>query len=167
MTVQPAKLAQYQAYSLANQTAPKTRQIVMLYDGAIRNLRQAVEAIEQKQVEQRYNLLVKTSDIILGLQGCLDFDNGGEVAKLLFDYYSSIDSRLIGLHRHPSVDGCNRIIKELKDMRDAWSVIDQQVETAAASQKGTLPTGIVSAPPAGESPQEEMPPSSGTVEISA
>ncbi len=141
--MQPPKLAQYQAYALANQTAPKTRQIVMLYDGVIRNLRQAREAIEGKRVEERYNLLVKASDIVMGLQSCLDFDNGGDVAQLLYDFYSSVDARIISIHRSQSVAMCDALINEIKQMRDTWSTIDQQPESAGASAAGTEATSAV------------------------
>ena len=38
----------YKAYSRANHTVSKTRQVVMLYDGAIRFMQQAAEAMEKK-----------------------------------------------------------------------------------------------------------------------
>jgi flagellar secretion chaperone FliS len=126
--VQPTKLAQYQAYALANQTAPKTRQIVMLYDGTIRFLKQAKEAIEQKNIEERYNLLVKAGEVMMALQGCLDFESGGDIAKTLYDFYASVDARILSIHRSNSTAMCDALIAEVKQMRDAWDAIDQRVE---------------------------------------
>ncbi len=146
------KTAQYQAYALANQTAPKTRQIVMLYDGAIRYLRQARDAMEIGRIEERYNLLLKTSEVVMGLQGCLDFDEGGEVAKILFDFYSSIDTRLLALHGTPSLSHCDQIITELKQMRDVWAAIDlmrsgdthgsASITSEAAADTAPLDSGV-------------------------
>ncbi|MCQ6468560.1 flagellar export chaperone FliS, partial [Vibrio parahaemolyticus] len=81
----------YKAYAAANMTVGKTRQVVMLYDGVMRFVQQAIEAIKKEDYETRYNLLVKSSEIITGMQNSLDFENGGEIAKLLYDYYASID----------------------------------------------------------------------------
>ncbi len=131
------KFAQYQAYSNANQTAPKTRQIVMLYDGAIRFLKQAKEAVEEKRIEDRFNLLNKASEVIVGLQSHLDFDHGGDVAKLLFDYYMSIDNRILAIHRSQDMVQLEAVIRDLKQMRDAWFEIDQKMETPAASPSVT------------------------------
>lgn len=115
---------QYQAYALATQTVAKTKQIVMLYDGAIRFIQQAREAIIQKRYEDRYHLLVKATDIISGLQGCLDFEQGGEIAKILYNFYSSIESRLFSVHHNNSLNTCDEAIAELKQMRDVWQEID-------------------------------------------
>lgn len=119
----PQTLA-HQAYSQALHTVGKTRQVVMLYDGIIRFLRQAQEAIEQKRIEDRFNLLVRASDVVLGLQACLDFDSGGQVARTLYDFYSSVDSRILTIQRTNDLGLCEELIKELKEMRDAWSAID-------------------------------------------
>ncbi len=118
------KTSQYQAYNIASQTAPKMRQIVMLYDGAIRFMRQAKLAIEEGRIEDRYNLLTKASEVILGLQGCLDFERGGEVAQILYDYYSSLDARILSIHRSQSIETCDSVIADLKEMRDAWEAIE-------------------------------------------
>lgn len=127
------KNAQYGAYHKAAHTVAKTKQVVMLYDGAIRNLQQAREAISERRIQDRYNLLSKASEIVLGLQGCIDFENGGDVATTLFDFYSSVDSRIISIHRSNSIETCDQLIKELKEMREAWNEIDRKlVEDKAA-----------------------------------
>lgn len=122
----------YQAYATATQTVAPVRQIILLYDGAIRLVQQAKEAIAEKRIEDRYNLLIKASELVGGLQGCLDFDNGGEIAKILYSYYSAIDNRLYAIHRSNSLQDCESIITDLKQMRDAWHEIDQ----ASSSSKG-------------------------------
>lgn len=120
------KSTQYHAYNMATQTVPKTRQIVMLYDGAIRFARQAGEAIEQNDFAERFRLLVKVSDIVTSLQAALDFENGGEVAQILYDYYSSIEARVHYVHRKNDQRILTSVITELKQMRDAWNNIDTQ-----------------------------------------
>lgn len=125
----------YKAYAAATQTMAKTKQIVLLYDAAIRYVQQAVEAIANKQYEKRYHALDKACSIVFGLQGALDFEQGGEVAKTLYAFYSSVDSRLIGVHRSNDVEVCNQVIKELKMMREAWAEIDAKDEQAAPAAK--------------------------------
>ena len=115
----------YQAYANAAMTVGKTRQVVMLYDGAIRFVQQAVEAIKREDYEARYNLITKTNAIISGLQNSLDHENGGEIAKLLHDYYASIDARLFAVHRSNDTAVLASVLKELRMMRDAWQEIDQ------------------------------------------
>lgn len=132
MNRQPIK-----AYTRATHTVAKTRQVVMLYDGAIRFLSQAQEAMEQKAIEQRYIKLTKASEIIMGLQGCLDFESGGDSARILYDFYTMIDLRIFELHRTNDAKACAQVIAELKTMRDVWDKIDRAedaiVSAAAAA----------------------------------
>ena len=121
----------YQAYSAAAQTLAKTRQIVLLYDGAIRFVQQGKEAIQTNRIEDRYNLLMRASDIVHGLQSCLDFDNGGDIAKILYQFYTSINNRLFSIHHTNSLDACDEVIADLKQMRDVWYEIDMGTAAAA------------------------------------
>ena len=120
----------YKAYSRASHTVSKTRQVVMLYDGAIRFLQQAGEAIEKKDFETRYNKLTRAADILVGLQACLDFESGGPSAKVLFDFYTAMDTRIFALHRSNDIDACKALVAELKEMRDVWDKIDRGNEMA-------------------------------------
>ena len=115
---------QFNAYNMATQTVRKTKQVVMLYDGVIRFAQQARVAIEETRIEDRYNLLVKASEVLIGLQGCLDFKNGGEIAPLLYDYYSSLDARIIYVQGNNDLKILDAVIDELKQMRGAWEVVD-------------------------------------------
>lgn len=123
----PQKNAQYKAYSAAAHTVPKTRQIVMLYDGAIRFLKQAQAAMEEKRIEDRYRLLVRASDVIVGMQNSIDFENGGEVAHTLHRFYTDMSTRILSVNLHPKQgqELCTGIIDELKGMRDVWDRIDR------------------------------------------
>lgn len=151
----------YQAYSQAFHTVGKTRQVVMLYDGMIRFLKQAREAIAEKRIEDRFNLLVRASDVVLGLQACLDFEEGGNVARVLYDFYSSVDSRILTIQRTNDLGLCDELITELKEMREAWNVIDtedkpeagQPAQPAAFSETEAY-TGDSTAAPVAEAPAQ-------------
>lgn len=146
--MQSGQRQKYQAYAAATQTVAKTRQIVLLYDGVIRFVQQARTAIVEKRIEDRFNLLIKASEVVSGLQACLDFEKGGEIAKVLYSFYSSIDSRIFSIHRTNSAETCDEIIAELRQMRDAWQEIDKQM--ASSESGGETPN------PAPASAQEEQ-----------
>lgn len=127
----------YSAYSSAYQTLSKTRQLVMLYDGAIKFIMQAKEAIREGRIEDRFNLTVKAMDIIQALQGCLDFEQGGEIALILNDYYSGLDARILQLNWKNEESQCDPIIRDLKRLRDAWDQIDRKGAEGAISANAT------------------------------
>lgn len=116
----------FNAYNQALYTMAKTRQVVMLYDGIIRYLKQARDAMVENRIQDRFNLLVKAGDIIMGLQSSLDFDKGEQVAQTLYDFYSSVDARILTLHRTQDVELCDQLVAELKEMRDIWDQIDRE-----------------------------------------
>ncbi|MDE3015906.1 MAG: flagellar export chaperone FliS [Pseudomonadota bacterium] len=128
----------YQAYAAATQTVARTKQIVLLYDGVIRLVQQAREAIHGQRIEDRFQLLTRASDIITGLQCCLDFDKGGDVARTLHHFYIDINARIFSVHRSNSLDTCNEIVAELKQMRDTWQEID---ENSARGDAAKMPPG--------------------------
>ncbi len=139
----------YKAYSKASHTVAKTRQVVMLYDGIIRFMSQAKEAMESNEIERRFKTLSRASEIIAGLQACLDHDAGGETANVLSDFYSAIDMRIFQLHRSNDAAECQALIVELKAMREVWNGIDhgnkpQDAEKPAEPDAGVQPV-IVSA----------------------
>lgn len=115
----------YKAYSRATHTVAKTRQVVMLYDGAIRFLNQAKDAMEKNEIERRFKALSKASEILSGLQACLDFEAGGQAAHTLNDFYSAMDMRIMQMHRTNDAAECAKVVEELKSMREVWNVIDQ------------------------------------------
>ncbi|MDX2073106.1 MAG: flagellar export chaperone FliS [Alphaproteobacteria bacterium] len=155
----------YKAYTSATQTVAKTQQIVMLYDGVISLIQQAKEAVREKRIEDRYNLLMKASAVIHGLQGCLDFENGKEIANVLYSFYSSIDSRLFSVHRDNSIETCDEVINDLKQMRDAWVAVDETLLAEAAP--AARPISEATAAPSESGSASEAPAGTVSVTLSA
>lgn len=149
----PQKTEQYRAYFKASGTVAKTRQVVMLYDGIIRYLKQAAEAIHEKRFQDRYNLTIKTTEIIAGLQSSIDFENGGKIADVLHGFYTNMFRRIVGLNfiKDPAEGErlCNAVIEEMKQMRQAWDTIDHSLGSSASSgnQTDTPPPGKPNADP--------------------
>jgi flagellar protein FliS len=143
----------YKAYAAATQTVAKTRQIVMLYDGAIRFMQQSKEAIHDRRIEDRYHLLIRASDVVTGLQSCLDFENGGDIARVLYQFYAAIDLKIFSIHRSNSVETCDEVISDLKQMRDVWNEIDMR-DSLAQSNEGIAEVSMSGkpSPDSGDSP---------------
>jgi len=144
----PHQTAQYQAYSIATRTVGKTRQVVMLYDGVIRCLKQAEIAIAEKRIEERFKLLQRASEIILGLQNSIDFDKGGEVAMTLHRFYTGISVRILSVN-FKKTEGqalCKSIIEELKQMRDVWDSIDRTLDAGKSPAENPAPPAQTAQP---------------------
>lgn len=126
----------HDAYKAASyREESKTRQVVLLYEGALRYAKQAKEAIEKSDIETRYNSLTKACEILTGLQLSLDFKEGGEVAQLLYDYYAGLDQRLTSLHFNQDMAICDACIRHLTMMKEAWEDVHKQTEESGGGEE--------------------------------
>lgn len=128
---------QYHAYRRASHTVGKSRQIVMLYDGAISAVQQAKEAIAEGRIEDRFNLLRKATMIFMGLQSSLDFESSEMIAATLYDFYSKILFEINALNRTNRVSDCEALIEEIKSMRNVWDEIDRQETSEKLAKDST------------------------------
>lgn len=113
------------AYDQAAGTMPPLQQIVLLYDGAIRRLREARDAIEGGRVKDRHVAVEKAATIVGALQGCLDLDRGGEIAANLDRLYTHLTIRMhqINVANDPTV--CDEVAERLGELRMAWSALSR------------------------------------------
>lgn len=120
------------AYNAASQTVSSLRAVVMLYDGMIKALYSAKTAIQQNRLEDRFKETQKASKIILGLQANLDFDNGGDMALMLDQFYHTIFRDLQRINLRNSEKLCDDAITALKEVRKSW------VDLAERDDRGEL-----------------------------
>jgi len=111
----------YQAYQQNSvQTSSQKQLIVMLYDGMHRFMTQAVQAIEQGDVEAAHQNLNKTSKILLELLGTLREDKGGEVAANLKKLYVYCYEQVVISNLKKDVEGIKSVQKVIGNLRDGW-----------------------------------------------
>ena len=120
---------------IANAESDPIRQIVMLYDGAIKFLNMTATDIENGDIIAKAEHSGRALDIICYLQSILDFERGGDVAQSLDNLYRSIT--VLVLRASAELDGglMRRAAELLAPVRDAWeynaSNLSKPVETAA------------------------------------
>jgi flagellar protein FliS len=95
--------------------------VVMLYDGALRFVREAREAHDRKDLRARGKAISKTLAIIGELQNTLDMEKGGAVAEQLDNLYTYINARLLDVTMKHDVAACDEVHKLLSTVREAWS----------------------------------------------
>jgi flagellar protein FliS len=114
------------AYGHAAETLAPLQQIVLLYDGAIRRIREARQAIELRRVSDRYTAIEKASAIIDALHAALDHERGGEIAAQLDRIYTYVSFRLqrVNLDDDPAI--CDELVARLAELRGSWARIAEQ-----------------------------------------
>lgn len=78
----------------AVQTASKEKLLLMLYEGAIRFMKQAIAAIDRKDIADRGMNIGRAFDIVNELNNTLNHEVGGEVAANLEQLYIFVNDQL-------------------------------------------------------------------------
>ena len=123
----------YRQFSVQGST-PLGR-VVMLYDGAITFLHRAIVAIEAQDVQKKCDHLNRAQAILAQLEGSLNFDEGGEVARTLASFYRYARRRALKANLENSAEMLRSLIEEFATVRDAW----REGERHLASQEASPP----------------------------
>lgn len=128
----------WQSYrKVSTQTAPPGQLILMLYDGALRFLRQGLAGFEQEDPLEFNrtinNNVLRAQSILQELNNSLDLEQGGELARTLRQLYYYLDDRLSESNLRKTPEGIEEAVKRLTVLRDAWHQM-------LASQGGVMAT---------------------------
>lgn len=106
-------------------TASGGKMILMLYDGAIRQIDTAVQHIESgtKQLDLINNAVLKAQDIVTELMVSLDFEKGGDLAPKLFGLYRYFNEQLMEGNINKDVAPLKNVRTMMNELREAWAQI--------------------------------------------
>jgi flagellar protein FliS len=95
--------------------------VVELYKGMLRNIKDAKLAWQAGRLDQMSNHIIKTFDIIEGLQANLDLEKGGEDAAFLNRFYSVVFSALSNASAKPDPAAeFDAILTYVQQVHDRW-----------------------------------------------
>jgi len=110
----------YQTYhNTQAMTASPGELTLMLYNGAIRFLKQTKQAMEQENLTEMQNNIRRTQDIIHELMATLNPDM--ELSQNLFSLYEFMNRHLLNaqLKKDPAL--VQDVIELMEDLRNTWS----------------------------------------------
>lgn len=117
--------------------------IVMLFDGAVVALNQALLGMRGNDIEAKGKSISKAIMIIdSGLRASLDKKAGGEIAEGLDSLYEYMSARLLTANLKNDTSIVEEVRRLLTELRDAWNAIG---DTPAVTGKQALPTTLASA----------------------
>ena len=108
--------------------------VVLLYEQLLEDLRRAVKAIEQNDIELRTNKINHAIAVIGYLQDKLDMERGGSVAQNLERFYTYLRGRLMEAQFQQSKPILAQQIEELLELRDAWVAVERAQQPNSAPQ---------------------------------
>ena len=94
--------------------------IQMLFDGLIDSLVTARGHIEREDIIEKNKSLMRAGRIVIGLQGALDFERGGDLANNLNELYGYVTRRLLHVNARNDLDALEEIFGLMNEIRSAW-----------------------------------------------
>jgi flagellar protein FliS len=102
--------------------------VVALYDGILRFLYEAGEAVERGDQVGRRTAVKRALDIIIHLQARLRMDVGGKPAEVLSEFYASIFAQILQASQSASRQKFDHAIDCVRTVRDAWKQVAKDPE---------------------------------------
>jgi flagellar protein FliS len=103
-------------------SASPVQLVIELYDGARRFLRQAAEAMGEREVERAHNKLRRAEMIIDHLDGVID-DDQGEIASHLHAVYAFYLAHLNEARMTQDSTKVRDVARMLGQLREAWNEV--------------------------------------------
>lgn len=132
--------------------------LLMLYDTAIKHLRQAIEKMQAGDVAGKGVLISKAINIVSELQECLNKERGGEISKNLFQLYFYCNTRLLAGNLRMNPEMLEEVITILSGLRQAFAQIMPSADgVASLTQQGVTSESsaqaAATAPPTAAAPR--------------
>ncbi|MFW5737540.1 MAG: flagellar export chaperone FliS [Spirochaetota bacterium] len=136
MSIRANSVSAYKETSV--RTASGGKMILMLYDGAIRNIDAAIGHLESgtKQLDLVNNAVLKAQDIITELMASLDFDKGGDIAPKLFGLYRFFNEQLMEANLHKDAAPLKSVRSMMSELRSAWAQIASTTNVEGRTSNG-------------------------------
>jgi flagellar protein FliS len=111
----------YRAHALEG--ASGVELTIALYDGVIRFMHEAIEAVERREVDRRRAAVKRAMDIVIHLQATLNTDVGGKPAESLSDFYVAMFALMLQGSQANSRQKFEQVIANVRNVRDAWKQV--------------------------------------------
>lgn len=108
--------------------------LLLLYDGAVKFLKQAKIKMAERDFAQKGILISKAMDVISELDGCLNVKDGGEIAQNLHNLYFFCNTRLLKANMSMDQGMVDEVVKILTGLKDAFSQVLKQGQNLTAPQ---------------------------------
>lgn len=114
------------AYYRENQvtTASRGQLLLMVYDGLLRFLAEAKQAMSEQKYEQQNTNIAKAQNLLLELLCTLDHDIQPELANNLDRLYRYMYDRLTWANVHDEEQTITEVARLISELRSAWAEAD-------------------------------------------
>ena len=118
---------------------------LMLYDGAIRFCRQALQAMSEKNHDQWFDAMMRSQKIVLELSTSLNHEVAPEMCGKLSALYNYIYRRLVDATVQRQVEPIQEALQLLEFERETWQMLMQKLTQERIAQSMGDPSAMQNA----------------------
>ena len=118
-------LDSYSAVDVETKTTAQSphQLITMLFEKACVLLRMSIEQHKREDTEGFFKSTSHAMQIVIGLRGVLDMDNGGDLAVQLYETYTAIGASLAKARTEQDLVSVEKLYMALTELREGWETI--------------------------------------------
>lgn len=94
--------------------------VVMLFDGAVRFMQAAAEAIRRKDMNGKREAVSRALAVVSELQCTLNLKEGGELARSLDSLYTFVTVRLLHANMNNDAGAVEEAMRIIRALREGW-----------------------------------------------
>lgn len=106
--------------------------VVILFEAALDDMRRAELAMKAGDIETRATAVRHAMLVLQQLQGTLDFERGGQVARQFEQFYNLIRAKLLESQLRNSIELMGQQIRFMSEVRDCWAEAEKRIEPRSA-----------------------------------
>jgi flagellar protein FliS len=97
--------------------------ITLLFEKGCSLLRQSQESLKQDDFEGFAKTTSHAMQIVIGLRGVLDLDKGGDLAKQLYETYTSIAASLFKAIGNKDLVAIEKLYLAMSELKEGWLTV--------------------------------------------
>lgn len=122
--------------------ATKGKLVLLLYDGAIKFMRIAVKSIEDENIQDAHNGIMRAQNIIYELMSTLNME-AGDISNNLLKLYDFMVWQLIEANKDKNKEKVEVVIRLMSELREAWREVVAKEEGGVVKQSAEQETKSV------------------------
>ena len=109
-------------------SASREQILLMLYEGAIKFTKLAIQAAEEKRIADRGHNIIRAFDIVVELQATLDHKVGGELAQQLDNLYWFMMDQYTKANLSGDPEPLRANLKVLENLYEGWQQVVEKLK---------------------------------------
>lgn len=118
-------------------TAPQSKLVIAMYEGAIKFLDIAINALSKKYgIEEAHSNIVKAQDIIYELLASINYD-AGDISERLASIYNYMNQKLTEANIAKEKEPVIEVLNYLKELKVAWEEAETNISKTVKKDIGS------------------------------